>query len=104
MGRDQRPEPVAQGRWEIASQLVGQFGRIGKIGGQNLAVERHLCVGEQNREFGSDESLALRRTGREGLVVGQEFERPVEPARPLEIADQPRLPVESADAARLGYR
>ena len=104
MGRDRRPEPVAQCRRKIAAQLLGELGRIRQIGGQQLAVERHLGIGEQHRQFGPGQPLALRRPRREGLVVGQEFERAVEPARAFEIADQPRLAVESGGAARLGDR
>ena len=46
----------------------------------------------------------LRRAVRQLLVVGKKLKRPVEAARPFELADQPHLPVEESDAVRLGNR
>ena len=104
MGRDQSPEPVAQARRKIAAQLRLQLRRFGQVGGEKLVVERHLGVGQQDRELGPHQPLAMRGAGGEGLVVRQEFERAIEPARAFEIADQPRLSVERRGAARLGHR
>src|SRR5205823_12930463 len=104
MAADLRTEAVAQRCREIAPKILGQLGQFGQIGGEQLAIEGHLRVSEQDRQLGTDEPATLRRPLRQGLVVRQEFERTVEPAGPLEITHQADLAVEYGGALPLGDR
>ena len=67
-------------------------------------IERHLGVGEQYRQFRACQAVARCGAGGERFVVGQKFERTVEPSGAFQVADQPGLAVEGSGAARLGDR
>src|SRR6516165_3369529 len=97
-------EPLAQCRREVATKLAVEFRRFGQIRSQQLAIQAHLRISEQDRELGANEPATLRCPRREGLVVRQELKSPIQSTRPFEIAHQARLPVEDGDAARFGHR
>ena len=89
-------KPLAQRRREIAAQIGGQLRH--RRAGRRRAARRRASSWRRRAapRARAGSAPALRRARRERLVVGQEFERAVEPARAFELADQPRLPVERA--------
>ena len=94
MGWDLRAEALLQSCREVAVKLRRKLGCIGQVGGEKFRVERHFRIGQQHREFRAREPLTVHRPVGEGLVIGQEFQRPIKPPRFFEIANQPRLTIE----------
>ena len=87
---------LADRRREIAQEIVDQRRIVGQVAGQELVVERQLRVGEQHGKLGPRQALAGRRAALDLLVVGQELDGAVEPARLLERCGSAGLRVEAA--------
>src|ERR1700730_2819842 len=104
MHGDLSTESVGQRCREITPEVLSQFRRVGQIGGEQLAVERHLRVSEQDGKLWTDKPATLRRPLRENLVVRQVLEGAIEAAGPLEVAHQADVAVEGGGTLRLGDR
>jgi hypothetical protein len=89
---------------EIALELAAEIGIVGDGALQELVVEGELGIGEEHRKLGPGEALAQARPLGQGGVVGQEFDRAVEPPLALQSLHQPLDEAEIARALGLGER
>ena len=97
---DLRGEPVTHDRREIAAQLFCEFGQLRQCRRPGAPrTSCHLGVSEQHRELRPHQAAPLRRTGSDRLVIGQEFQRTVQPAAAFEVADHAQLAIERERAA-----
>ena len=80
-------EPLAQRRREVVGAAAGRsHGSSGRSEASSSSLERDLGVGEQHRELRRGQARRRRRAARRARSsVGQELERPVELAAPLQL-------------------
>ncbi len=72
---------VAQRRREVVNEILSEMPIVGQIGIQKLVVQPDLAVREENRQLRPGQPPALRGTFRQPLVIREELDRAVEPAR-----------------------
>ena len=89
---------------EIARQIIAQDRVIGQIRFQQRVVSHDLGIGQQHRQFGSSQRQAVAVAFGQRFVVGQKFQRPVQPAGAFQRAHQPLLLVHAIDALMVGNR
>ena len=69
---------------EVTEQFRLEHRLIREIRAEQVVVERHLGVGQDHGQLRPREAEPERRTLPERLIVGQELDRPVQPALPLQ--------------------
>ncbi len=99
---DRRAIALDQRRREVAQEIADQLGVVGERRGQELGVERHLGVGQQDGELGPRQADPCSGACRQSLVVGQELDRARQLAVALEAAHQADLLVERIGALPFG--
>ena len=83
-----------QGVGKITLEIVDEKWIVGQVGFEQLVIERELGVGVEHREFGARETLLGGPAFLDRLVIGQELDRAIEPARAFERMDHPLLEIE----------
>ena len=88
-----RAEPLADRCREVALELGRQVGIVRQVRSEQLLIQRHLRVREEDRDLGWSQPFSGGLTLGQRIVVGQEFECPVEPSVLLEVPDVARMNV-----------
>ena len=97
MGAHRVAVALGERRGERAGQLARQPWSSGAVGGDELVAQRHLGVGQQDRQLGLGEALPRAAPVGQLLVVGQPLQVAVERAACLQRVDD-------GDRARRGMR
>ncbi len=92
---------TGQGRGEIGLQRAEQIGVVGRLALHDLVRELQLAIGQQHRQLGPGQALALGLQLGDGDGAGEGLHLAVEPSGGHQIGHEARLGVEVPDRGHL---